>query len=508
MKSILSYAPVGKTLRPVQIKVLTEVERNWNDYDVFVAPVAVGGGKSLIAMTIREWQRDRGRQVSIITPQIMLQEQYSHEYPKVPVLMGKSRYKCEEEDYGTCEDRYDVCENHCATCPYTAAKRQVVEEGGGIFNFHSYLYGQVGTDVLIVDEAHTIFDVLSEYYTKFLYKSADNYKEIHTIGDALSFMEKQIVALKKEAKHLAQADNYGDIPKLKKLNRQIRNLCTVSKGVQNYPREFFFEKSDSTYKGKPTESVRIQTLDISNLAAVLWPYKGKIVLMSGTINGMDIQKLGLNMKRVLTIDCPNAIEPERRPIIYTPVANMSYKYQDKSIPIMAEYLMELIDKHPEDKGVIHAPYQLAAKLKKYINHDRVIWHDKETKDAAYQEFRASTQAKVLVASGMAEGIDLPYEAGRWQAIIKVQYPSLADNLMQYFLNKESSWYKWMTIRTIVQQCGRICRGPTDYGETFILDSSFDMLYKVNKSLFPKYFVDAFKRSLPTRGQNDNRKIRK
>jgi Rad3-related DNA helicase len=505
MRSILTYAPEGKTLRPVQIKVLLEVEENWHKYDVFVAPVAVGGGKSLIAMTIREWQKDRKMRVSIITPQVMLQDQYAVEYPKVPSLKGKARYSC-DDGYETCEDRYDTCESHCAECPYTEAKRGIAENGGGVFNFHSYLYGCVGTDVLIVDEAHTIFDVLSEYYTKFLYKIADKYDNINTIGDALAFMEKQTLSIKRELATLAKGDMKENGAKIRKLKRTLENLKTVSKGVQNYPKEFFFERIDDTYRGKTTEAIRIQPLDLSNLAAVLWPYGGKIVLMSGTINTLDIQKLGLNMKRVKMIDCPNAIDPERRPVWYTPVANMSYKYQATSVPIMARHLKQLIADHPNDKGVIHAPYQLAVKLQSHLYDDRIIWHTKETKEAAYQEFRSSTRPCVLVASGMSEGIDLPYDAGRWQAIIKIQYPSLADNLMQYFINKEPGWYKWMTIRTVVQQCGRICRGPTDYGETFILDSSFDTLYKMNRSLFPQYFIDALKRSLPKRGSNDNRKV--
>jgi hypothetical protein len=53
-----------------------------------------------------------------------------------------------------------------------------------------------------------------------------------------------------------------------------------------------------------------------------------------------------------------------------------------------------------------------------------------------------------------------------------------------------------TARTTVQQAGRICRTPTDYGITYILDASFASFYrratdrKPNYELFPDYFVDA------------------
>jgi Rad3-related DNA helicase len=169
---------------------------------------------------------------------------------------------------------------------------------------------------------------------------------------------------------------------------------------------------------------------------------------------------------------------------------MSYKYQDVSVPIMAKYLLTLLDKHPDEKGLIHVPYQLAVKLRPHLKHKRLMWHDNKDKDEAYKAFRATTQPAVLVASGMAEGVDLPYDAGRWQAIIKIQYPSLADNLMKYFMNSEPSWYAWLSVRTLVQQCGRICRGPDDYGVTYILDVAFENLLRYNKRLMPKYFLDA------------------
>lgn len=488
--SIFSHVPEGTKLRTIQLSILAEVEENWKNYDVFVIPAMVGAGKSVIAMTILKWQKSMAKKVSIITPQVVLQNQYKEDFPEVPVLKGKSRYKCILPNSGSCEDSFDICENYCAGCPYAGTKAQIHSEGVGVFNFHSFLFSGLDPDVLIVDEAHCIHDVLSSYYTKHMYKCQDGYGEVETIGDAIVFLEKKLKTLNAEYKQMRIDKDPAELKHMSKLKREIDNLHTVIGGVQANPKEFFFERKDTEFRRKPTEEINIKPLDLSNLSAVLWPKKGKVILMSGTINDMDIQKLGLSMRRVLTVNCPSAIDADRRPIEFIPVANMSYKHQDISVPIMAKYLLTLIDSHPGEKGLIHVPYALAVKLRTKLKHPRLMWHTNEDKESVYKEFRDTPQPAVLVASGMAEGIDLPYDAGRWQAILKIQYPSLADNLMKYFMNHESQWYSWLTIRTLVQQCGRICRGPDDYGKTYVLDVAFENLLRYNRRLMPKYFLDA------------------
>lgn len=491
--SILAYIPENVTLRPVQIKVLLDIEANWKKYDVFVIPAMVGSGKSIIATTISNWSKALGKQSAIVTPQVMLQDQYERDFPEIPTLKGRSRYTCIDRTFSNCEEHEEVCENYCAGCPYQTAINSINKEGRGVFNFHSFLFSRLSPKVLLVDEAHTLFDTLSSHYTKYLYKSIDGYSNIETIGDALIFMERQIKDLELAIAEMKRDKDDSDLStkrQLTKLYRRKGALITITNGIQNSPKEFFFEKIDTYYRGKDTEAIRIEPIDLSNLSNIMWGDCEKIVLMSGTINDLDLRKLGLSNKRYKWIDCDSAIDASRRPINFIPIANMGYKYQDISLPIVAKYIKQLLLEHSDEKGLIHVPYSLASKLRKHITDERLVWHNNEDKDVKYKEFRDSTQPKVLVASGMAEGIDLPYDAGRWQVILKIQYPSLADNLIQYFANHEKSWYAWLTIRTLVQQCGRIVRTPTDYGVTYIVDAAFENLLRYNRALFPQYFIDA------------------
>ena len=157
---------------------------------------------------------------------------------------------------------------------------------------------------------------------------------------------------------------------------------------------------------------------------------------------------------------------------------------------MAAEIERIAASHPDEKGLIHVTYAVAKHLKKHIDNPRFMWHNKRNKTSVYRRFRAATEPVVLVASGMDEGIDLVNDAGRWQIIAKLQYPSLQDGWVKAVRHRNPDDYTWMTVRTLHQQAGRICRTPTDHGVTYILDKAFPTMYYHNKYLFESWFVEA------------------
>ncbi|NBO93927.1 MAG: hypothetical protein EBV06_16705 [Planctomycetia bacterium] len=98
----------------------------------------------------------------------------------------------------------------------------------------------------------------------------------------------------------------------------------------------------------------------------------------------------------------------------------------EAVPQLAQYIQEIADHYEKQKGIVHATYQLAYLLRKHLTSSRFIFHDRDNKTERYQEFRNARpdSGKVLIASGMYEGIDLPEDLGRWQIIAKVPWQSL------------------------------------------------------------------------------------
>ena len=496
MAKIADSVPPGYTLYPSQQEVLAELDKEWTRNKVFVLNAPVAAGKSLMAVTLAEHLKKQGKSVAIMTPQVVLQDQVAADFPDIPVLKGKTRYSCHDETFPTCEDRFNAYQNltdeegvplrsYCQGCPYITAKKKIEESQIGFYNLYSYLLGDVGkSDVLIVDEAHAIIAQLQELYTLRLYKSEVKYpNNIKTQGDLAVWMEGEVHKMEDIGKEDVEPKVYM------KIRGTINKYKMMIDGINRSPGHFFYEKKTSKFKGVEQESIEVRPFTLHHVGDKLWKGHEKILLMSATIIPQDLEYMGLQKLRSHYFEGPSSIPAENRPILVMPIAQMSYANQDAGAEKMSQTILELIEKH-QGKGLIHTTYGLAQVFKKHLKHPRLMWHTQDNKSAVYDEFRATEENRVLVASGMSEGIDLVGTDYEWQVITKIMFPSLGDNLIKRQREMEPVWYDWQAIKMTIQQIGRICRTPTDYGVTLILDANFNFLYFKNKKLFPSYIQSA------------------
>jgi Rad3-related DNA helicase len=215
----------------------------------------------------------------------------------------------------------------------------------------------------------------------------------------------------------------------------------------------------------------------------------KLFFLSGTINRKDVEDMGLGNRRICVIDAPSPIPIERRPIHQDLKFTLAASANGRDVPKLAEYLLKLVDQNLS-KGFIHAPYSLAKQLEPHLQaNNRFLFHSSQSKKGIFEEFQQSTD-KVMVASGMYEGIDLAGDLARWQVICKVPWANLTEPAMQYLAKEDPEGYANEAARLVVQAYGRVCRSPDDFGETFIVDRSFKRLYNDYRELFPGWFQDA------------------
>jgi ATP-dependent DNA helicase DinG len=52
------------------------------------------------------------------------------------------------------------------------------------------------------------------------------------------------------------------------------------------------------------------------------------------------------------------------------------------------------------------------------------------------------------------------------------------------------WYRWQTALRLVQAYGRSIRSKDDWAKTYVLDSMFGTFVNKNKSMMPKWFLEA------------------
>lgn len=469
-RDIMKFFP-GKP-RPIQEEALRIIEKNWDTHDVFVVSLPVASGKSRIAMTLSRWC---AKQTRILTPTNILVEQYMQDAPYLNHIKKKADYCCSlsrSDPQESCAQVYkDNGGRHCVACHYVDKVRKTKSAKQGVYNYYTYVALKLQSSVVIFDEAHKVLDAMRGFAAKRIWQFQHNYPNwVSTYGTL----------------HKWVTGRCQELPGNK-------TLAALKEDLELGSTRYLVKRGFEDYRGEERDCISLLPLDVSQEPPVLWSKADKIVLMSGTISYKDIEAMGLSKRRVCYIDLPSPIDAASRPVHFVPVAPMGYADVDDSLPAMVAWIRQALQDNP-GKGLIHATYGVAEKLREHLQDDnRLLWHDADDKLDVYRAFRETKEPKVLVASGLYEGIDLYGSDYQWQAITKVPYPSLAEPAIKFKAEKDSSWYQWETLKSVIQACGRICRGPDDFGVTYILDTNWRRLYNagVKANLIPQWWQEGY-----------------
>ena len=445
MNDITSYFPFD-TIRPSQAKMLKWIAKNWDKYDLFVINAPVAFGKSACAVALGRWSNEiHGTTVGISTPENVLVNQYKRDF-KLPTLpyanqfAGRDYYLQAKEDF-----------------KYTPLK---------VMNNYTLLANRIYSHTQVFDESHQLVEMLQDFEGVRLWQHLDCYpKTIKTITDLLIWA----------------ATNPED-SKMKKL------LALLSKN----PLDYVAVHEEEMYRGKPRDSLRVYPLTPRNNKPILWPPSKvkKLVLMSATIARPDVEDLGLHNRRVGYLNVESDIPIENRPIIYRGIGTMG---QHKAKDAVSKVLQEIgkIYQAEEGRGFVHTTYKLAKEIEEAYTGDKLIFHNRwDKKEKLDKWLKNPDDMRVFVGCGLTTGLDLKDDLCRWQVITKCPFPDLGDPAVMAKSQRNPEWYAWSTIKQLAQAYGRVCRGPTDTGKTFLLDSDFIRVYNNNKDLFPKWFREA------------------
>lgn len=494
--------------RDVQVRALTWLEQNYDNFDVFIVNGPVACGKSLIVTTYSAWlEKNLMGRSSVLTPTRMLQDQYGGEFPWMALLKGLDNYQCNVKPGKTCAAYKVMNGKVCdpAGCNFIHAYATTKASSTALLNLSIYHACKMHRPHVIIDEAHNAVNWLSQQFERNLWQCETKYPvglepKAAPVAAWLGELLKMLIEQQAEARMLLN-ERLTD-----QLEKDIRSVGAVKTALDLYPEDMLLVKKREWYQGSvcpelknsEQEAIVVKPLRVNRLGSIyLWPESEvkKIVLLSATIGPEIAAKLGLEGKRVGYLELDSCIPAENRPFIYWPVADMSYKNRAKSIPVVAEAIRRIVDKHPDQNGIAHCTYEVAKELKKLLDgDDRFLFHTKYNKDETYGKFLRA-KGKVLIASGMTEGIDLIGDRATFQIMTMVVWPSLQDDVCKWRFHNERAEYLRETALGIQQAYGRVCRSPTDNGSTFMLDLQFTNLH--NQCLqrgvkWPKWFTDAIK----------------
>lgn len=469
--------------RDCQTQALLEVEAAWDSADIFVLSAPTAAGKTKMMTAIARWANQAHKmQATILVPNNVLLDQVV-DTEKVFSLRGMDHYKCENgerEEPISCAERKRIMGETCGNCVYRQKVRQVHKVPYRVANYYTYLAHRLYSPVVLVDEAHLLVNMARELAARHIWVDDILLKNGDQIRLPLS------------------VDTY------EKLLKWVSDKEFRSKAWQELREElatgrmrYLVERGDKSYRGRFRDCLSLLPLDTSHedKVSVLWPTKKvkKVLLFSGTISRLEVEQLALAGKRVKFITVQSPIEPKRRPIIADAAYNMTYPVADAELEKMADYIAQIADRNARTKMLVHIPYALSTRVMPLLQArlgERIIGHDRENKQEVVDYFKAAEESLVLLGSGLYEGLDLYGDDYQVQVICKVPWPFLGDPAWKYIADTHPERYAWQAIQQVVQAAGRICRGPDDYGSTYILDRSFRRLYTQHESLFPKYFIDA------------------
>jgi Rad3-related DNA helicase len=481
--TILSY--FRGTPRDCQIAALSKLEASWNDADVFVLSAPTAAGKTRIMSTVAKWaHKTHKAQSTILVPNNVLLDQVV-ESEGIYALRNMESYSChaggmDEEEEMSCAARKRVMGETCGQCVYVQKVRQVHKVPYRVANYYTYLAHKLYSEVVLVDEAHLLVNMAKDLAAKHIWCDRILLKG----GD--------------EVRLPYFVDTYEKLLEWVKA-REFREPVwqALREELETGRMRYLVERGEKAYRGRQRDCLTLLPLDTSHepKLEVLWPTKKvkKVVLLSGTISRLEVEQLALAGKRVKYIQVESPIEPKRRPVTVEQGFGLSYPVSQAQLDSLNTRVANICNIHPKTKILVHIPYSLSTKILPLLQAqlgDRVLSHDRENKAEVIEHFKSSTEPLVLLGSGLYEGLDLYGDDYQVQILTKVPWPFLGDPGWKYIAETHPERYAWQAIQQVVQAAGRICRGPDDFGATFILDRSFRRLYTQHESLFPNYFIDA------------------
>ncbi len=512
-----------------QLDIIQDIqEAIQQGYKYIILEAGTGTGKSAVTTTLAKLYGS----AYILTMTKQLQAQYADEFG-FPLVKGRSNFGCMQDNFdstcnmGTCKTTpvshnfsclYGISknptldagiafddsfgnsvffqsENHCN---YWQQKANAINSPISLMNYDyailelNYVKHFGTRSLLILDEAHNIENKLMRTMEVNLYNTRIQ-KDINKVISAQTLKDGQLKDWILEVEALQDA--YEDIELVNiPANKADRIRSTVSKlknlrvNLEKEPKNWVIDADEYGVSFKP---LKVHHYAKNNLLK----YGDVCIFMSATIlsHKMFSKWLGLDPDEVYHIKVDSPFNPKNRPVSLSLAGKMSKSRIKQTAPKTIPILQEILEKHKNDKGLIHTnSYKCQQYIKKHLPNSRLISHTPRNREAVLKHFEEDENPLVLVSPSMSEGVDLPYDKCRFQVIYKIPFPYLGDKQVYMRQKRDQRWYAYKTVMTLMQAYGRGMRAEDDSCFTYILDSDVNMLLRspIYRSLVPEFFKEA------------------
>ncbi|PSP26062.1 helicase [Halobacteriales archaeon QH_10_67_22] len=491
--------------------------------DVVLVRAPTGSGKSLLARAIAGCARGAGEaeagQVTdayYTTPQVSQLDDVEGDelLADLSVVRGKNNYSCilpgetdTPVDRAPCarERGFDCQVKH--RCPYfsdraIAANARVAAMTLAYFmqTAGSDVFGR--RDVLVVDEAHGLGNWAEMYATIDLGPDtvpvweACEPPDIEGLDDAVRYADRlDTMADRRLTELRSQAELSPEA--VAERDRLVELQSDLSWFVEDYrdtdsATTWVVDQPD----GAGTRVMIKPMAPEKYLQHTVWDRAERCALLSATILNKDAfcANVGLSPDRVALVEVPHTFPVEDRPLYDVTQGKMTYEAREETLPVVADVLVRLMARHPDEKGLVHChSYAIQERLADHLREmgvaSRVRTHDSDDRDPQLATWQRTDDPEVFLSVKMEEALDLQGELCRWQLLCKAPYPNTRDSRVAARLEDDQwGWYYRTALRTVIQACGRVVRAPDDHGATYLADSSLLDVFERARADMPDWFA--------------------
>jgi DNA excision repair protein ERCC-2 len=464
-----------------------------------------------------------------------------------------------------CESREQVINdktNSCNFCPYemmglnSQKSKVIVCDYNHIFKtkLRELLLGKAKIDlenvILIIDEAHNLQDRIKNLFSKKInfeilqnFKSeCDKFYENKKIGTKIFnclklVLENIYLKIKKnnftnQKKILIETKTFLDLleSELTKINlnyeeliielesiskivflirtksyaKSIFNFLKIWKKLQGENFVKFLEIDGYASSSKFDLSLNIKLIDPSILTKSILENTHSTILMSATLNPLEMNKNILGIEKAEEVDLESPFEKKNHLVLID--KEISTKYSDRCDNLYKKIAekIETILSFEKNTIIFFPSYKFLEDVISKININFIsgkilkeVRHmSKENKEKFIDHFKKSSYNKVVLfgvlGGSFSEGLDLPNEF--LEVVVVIGLPLAPIDIViksniQYFENKfkngEDYGYLNPAMTKMIQAAGRCIRSEKDKGVIILMDNRY--LYPKYKKFIPNHF---------------------
>lgn len=486
-----------------------------------IVSAPTGVGKSAIATTVHRVLKEyeTSWRTTIITATKGLQDQYVSQDSGIFDLKGRKNYSCNKgaEYYNSSACRTTVGSGRCnkeVSCDYYKTRT----EWSGIaplrltnvsFQIEApptlTMGPDAGVNLIVIDEAHDLPTHLVHHSTinlvteEFIFcKKACDANFFAKLTEAMQVLSKvqQGTAFKPNNDQREVVKNFYEVCSFW-MSKFMFSKSASEKGAEEELQQvadkvllFCSQNSEWIMHENSPGKIVLKPVYASQVADNGIFHKApQFIHMSATICGFDVyaKSLGLKEEDIEIVEIDNPIPIENR--IVKLVCNVNVN-KNVDIQQLVREIDKIIAKQGNANGVIHTvSFKLANEIKENSKYkSRMIVSN--LRDEIEYTLKKPNSGSIILSPSIEKGYDFKGDTARWQIIAKVPYSFIGDPWVKLNMGRDQRWYSREAILRIVQASGRVCRGVTDHGITYIMDSNFKRLLIENEEIFPEWYLDS------------------